>query len=195
MTPGPSRSGAAAPAPAPDKSPGRRQERHGPGKAGSTAGRSAPGAAPRPARPAGRSLPGMARRLRRCARDDRGAGTAELVIAVPLLMLLILLIVQFAIWEHAENIAHATAEEALAAARVQGGTAAAGQQRAAQVISQVGSSVLNGPQVSVTMTAADVTVEVTGTAERVVPFPGLSFAVTATVTGPVERFVPATAQG
>jgi Flp pilus assembly protein TadG len=137
----------------------------------------------------------MARRLRRCARDDRGAGTAELVIAVPLLMLLILLIVQFAIWEHAENIAHATAEEALAAARVQGGTAAAGQQRAAQVISQVGSSVLNGPQVSVTMTAADVTVEVTGTAERVVPFPGLSFAVTATVTGPVERFVPATAQG
>jgi hypothetical protein len=37
---------------------------------------------------------------------------AELVIAVPLLMLLILLIVQFAIWEHAENIAHATAEEA-----------------------------------------------------------------------------------
>jgi Flp pilus assembly protein TadG len=143
----------------------------------------------------GRFLPGIARRLRRRVRGDRGAGTAELVIAVPLLMLLILLIVQFAIWEHAENIAHVTAEEALAAARVQGGTAAGGQQRAAQVISQVGSSVLTGPQVSVTMTAADVTVTVTGTAERVVPFPGLSFSVTATVAGPVERFVPATAQG
>jgi Flp pilus assembly protein TadG len=143
----------------------------------------------------GRLLPGIARRLLRRVRGDRGAGTAELVIAVPLLMLLILLIVQFAIWEHAEDIAHATAEEALAAARIQGGTAADGQQRAAQVISQVGSSVLTGPQVSVTMTAADVTVQVTGTAERVVPFPGLSFPVTATVTGPVERFVPATAQG
>ena len=148
-----------------------------------------------PGRSPGRLLPGIARRLRRRARDDRGAGTAELVIAVPLLMLLILLIVQFAIWEHAEDIAHASAEEALAAARVQGGTAAAGQQQAAQLISQVGSSVLTGPQVAVTMTAADVTVTVTGTAERVVPFPGLSFAVTATVTGPVERFVPATAQG
>lgn len=134
--------------------------------------------------------PGRAR-----PQGDRGAGSAEIVIAVPLLMLLILLIIQFAIWEHAESIAHATAEEALAAARVQGGTAASGQQRAAQVIAQVGSSVLAGPQVSVTMTAADVTVRVTGTAEQVLPVPGLTFPVTATVTGPVERFVPATAQG
>jgi hypothetical protein len=110
-------------------------------------------------------------------------------------MLLILLIIQFAIWWNAESIAHATAEEALAAARVQGGTAAAGQQRADQVISQIGSGVLIGPGVSVTMTPADVTVTVTGTAERVVPFPGLSFPVTVTVTGPVEQFVPATAQG
>jgi Flp pilus assembly protein TadG len=128
-------------------------------------------------------------------RGDRGAGSAEIVIAVPLLMLLILLIIQFAIWEHAESIAHATAEEALAAARVQGGTAAAGQQRASEVIAQIGSSVLTGSQVLVTMTPADVTVRVTGTAEQVLPIPGLSFPVTATVTGPVERFVPATAQG
>ena len=46
---------------------------------------------------------------------------------------------------------------------------------------------LTGPQVSVTMTPADVTVQVTGTAERVVPLPGLSFPVTVTVTGPVEQ--------
>jgi hypothetical protein len=114
---------------------------------------------------------------RRRAGRDRGAGSAEIVIAVPLLMLLILLIIQFAVWEHAEAIAHATAEEALAAARVQGGTAAAGQQRAGQVIAQIGSSVLTGPQVSVTMTPADVTVTVTGTAERVVPLPGLAVGV------------------
>ena len=58
------------------------------------------------------------------------------------------------------------------------------------MISQTGSSVLRGPQVSVTMTPADVTVEVTGTAERVLPVPGFSFPVTVTVTGPAERFVP-----
>jgi hypothetical protein len=145
-----------------------------------------------PRRPAG----SQAGRAARCRPDgDRGAASAEIAVAVPLLMLLILLIIQFAVWEHAEAIAHTTAGEALAAARVQGGTAAAGQQRAAQVISQVGSSVLTSPHVSVTMTAADVTAQVTGTAERVLPLPGLSFRVTATVAGPAERFVPATAQG
>jgi hypothetical protein len=40
------------------------------------------------------------------------------------------------------------------------------------------------------MTPADVTVEVTGTAEQVLPIPGLTFGVTAAVRGPVERFVP-----
>ena len=65
------------------------------------------------------------RRLR--LRGDRGAGAAEVVIAVPLLMLLILAIVQFAVWAHASSVAQATAEEALAAARVQGSSAAAGQ--------------------------------------------------------------------
>ena len=131
------------------------------------AGRACPGTCSR--NPCMRQVPRAGRAKRSRPDGDRGAGSAETVIAVPLLMLLILLIIQFAIWEHAESIAHATAEEALAAARVQGGTAAAGQQRAAQVISQTGSSVLSGPQVSVTMTPADVTVEVTGTAERVLP--------------------------
>jgi hypothetical protein len=110
-------------------------------------------------------------------------------------MLLILIIVQFAIWENAESAARATAEEALAAARVQGGTAAAGQQAAAQVIATVASGVLTSPRASVTMTATTVTVQVTGTAEEVLPVPGLSFPVTATVAGPVERFVPDTEQG
>lgn len=118
-----------------------------------------------------------------------------MVIAVPLLMLIILLIVQFAVWEHAAGVAQATAEEALAAARVQGGSAAAGQQRAAQVLGQIGSAVLTGPVVSVGRTAATATVRVHAAAERVVPLPGLSFPVTVTVTGPVERFVPDSAGG
>jgi Flp pilus assembly protein TadG len=142
----------------------------------------------RPGRPRAR---GQARRWR----SDRGAGAAEIVIAVPLLMLLILLIVQFAIWAHASSVAQATAEEALAAARVQGGSAAAGQQRAQQVLGQIGSSVLISPQVSVTRTATTTTVQITGTAEDVLPVPGLALPVHITVTGPVERFVPATEQG
>jgi Flp pilus assembly protein TadG len=155
---------------------------------GTTEGRGSGEARARPAHP---RLAGLARRWR----GDRGAGSAEIVIAVPLLMLLILLIVQFAIWAHASSVAQATPEEALAAARVQGGSAAAGQQRAAQVLGQIGSSVLLSPQVSVARTGATATVQITGTAEEVLPVPGLSFPVRITVTGPVERFVPATARG
>ena len=61
----------------------------------------------------------------------------------------------------------------LAAARVQGGSAAAGQQqRAAQVLGQIGSSVLISPHISVTRTAGTATVQITGTAEGVLPCPG-----------------------
>ena len=149
-----------------------------------------------PAQPGpGRPRPGHSRLRGRPRHGDRGAGAAELVIAVPLLMLLILLIVQFAIWAHASSVAQVTAEEALAAARVQGGSATAGQQRAAQVLGHIGSAVLISPQVSFTRTAASATVQITGTAEEVLPVPGMALPVHITVTGPVERFVPATAQG
>ena len=133
-------------------------------------------------------------------RGDRGARAAEVVIAVPLLMLLILLIVQFAIWAHASSVAQATAEEALAAARVQGGSAAAGQQRADQVLGQIGSSVLISPHVTVTRTGATATaiVQITGTAEEVLPVPGLAFPCTSPPPGqssgscpiPVDSAIP-----
>jgi Flp pilus assembly protein TadG len=112
-----------------------------------------------------------------------------MVVATPLLMLLILAVIQFGIWAHATHVAQATAEEALAATRVQGGTAAAGQQRASQVLTQIGSAILTSPHISVTRTATTATVSVTATAERVMPLPGLALPVAVTVTGPVERFV------
>jgi Flp pilus assembly protein TadG len=134
----------------------------------------------------------LARAARRRLAGDRGAGSAELVVAAPLLMLLILLVIQFGIWAHATHVAQATAEEALAAARVQGGTAAAGQDRASQVLGQIGGAILISPHVTITRTATTVTVTITADAERVVPLPGLALPVTVTVTAPAERFVPAT---
>lgn len=130
------------------------------------------------------------RAARRRLGDDRGAGSAEMVVATPLLMLLILAVIQFGIWAHATHVAQAAAEEALAATRVQGGTAAAGNQRASQVLTQIGSAILINPRVSVTRTAATATVHLAATAERVLPLPGLALPVAVTVTGPVERFVP-----
>ena len=119
-------------------------------------------------------------------RDERGSATAELVIATPLLLLLILAIVQFALWEHATHVAQAVAEQGLAVGRVQGGTDQAATAEAQSVLGQLGSGVLVHPNVSATRGAATTTVVVTGQAEGILPF--LSLPVSSVATGPSERF-------
>jgi Flp pilus assembly protein TadG len=135
----------------------------------------------RPA-PASRPVPG-----RRLLRDETGAGMAETVIVTPLLLLLLLAVIQFALAEHGQHVAQAAATQALAAARVQDGSASAGQAQAAAVLAQLGHS-LNAPTVSVSRTATQATVTVTGGVETLIP--GLHLIVHATVTGPVERWAP-----
>jgi Flp pilus assembly protein TadG len=112
--------------------------------------------------------------------------SAELVIVTPLLMLLFLLVVQFALWQHAVHIAEAAAQRGAQSARLQGGTNAQGYADAQSATSQLGANLLVNPMVTVTRAGDVVRVEVSGTAEPVVPF--LSLPVTAVVNGPVERF-------
>lgn len=119
-------------------------------------------------------------------REERGSASAELVIAAPLLLLLILSVVQFAMWEHATNVAQAVAEQGLAAGRVEGGTAKAATAEAESVLSQLGSGVLSHPRVRANRGAITTTVIVTGKAEAVLPF--LSLPVRSEATGPTERF-------
>jgi Flp pilus assembly protein TadG len=64
--------------------------------------------------------------VRRLLRDDRGSATVELALATSALLLILLSIVQFALWSHATHVAQAAASHGLAAARVQDGTAADG---------------------------------------------------------------------
>jgi len=119
---------------------------------------------------------------------DRGGATVELVIAVPVLMLMILFIVQAAVWMHATHVAQAAATRALDAGAAYGGSAAQGQSAGNQTLAALGSGVLKDPQVTVTRTATDVRVDITGTAATVVP--GIRWRVHATAAGPAERFVP-----
>jgi len=118
---------------------------------------------------------------------QRGAGAAEIVIVTPLLLLLVLLVIQFALAEQAEHVAQAAATQALAAARVQDSSAAAGQAQADTVLAQLGGS-LASPSVAVTRTATQVTVTVSGAAETLIP--GVRMHVQARVSGPVEEFEP-----
>lgn len=128
--------------------------------------------------------PGTRRRV--ACRQQSGSVSAELVIVTPLLMLLVLLVVQFALWQHAQHIAEAAAQRGAQTARVQGGTDAQGQTIAETATSQLGANLLVNPSVSVSRAGGVVRVEISGTAEAVVPF--LSLPVRAVVNGPVERF-------
>ncbi|MEV8440081.1 TadE/TadG family type IV pilus assembly protein [Actinosynnema sp. NPDC051121] len=127
-------------------------------------------------------------RVRRALRGDRGSVSAELVIATPLLLLMLLAIVQFALWSHATHIAQAAASQGLAVARSQNGTAAAGTSSARQLLDQLASGPLTGSTVASDRNATSASVRVSGTATSVVPF--LSLPVHAEAVGPVERFVP-----
>ncbi|MGH3761035.1 TadE/TadG family type IV pilus assembly protein [Actinophytocola sp.] len=114
--------------------------------------------------------------------------TAELAIATPVLLLVLLTIVQFTLWSHATHVAQTAAAQGLAAARVQSGTAAAGESQARQTLRQLGDGPLADVVVDATRSTDQATVDVDGVATSVIPF--LRLAVHAEAAGSVERFVP-----
>jgi hypothetical protein len=125
---------------------------------------------------------------------ERGSVTAELLIATPVLFLLVLSVVQFALFEHASHIAEAAAEQGLAAGRVSNGTAAAGNAAATGLLGQVGNAVLHDATVTTDREVATTTVTVSGVAEAVLP--GFTLPVKVVASGVTERFVtPSTNQG
>ncbi|MFD7655376.1 TadE/TadG family type IV pilus assembly protein [Actinosynnema sp. NPDC059797] len=115
------------------------------------------------------------------------------MIATPLLLLMLLAIVQFALWSHATHIAQAAASQGLAAARAQNGTSASGTASARQLLDQLAEGPLRGTVVSADRGAATASVRISGTATPVVPW--LHLPVHAEAVGPVERFVPDLAGG
>ena len=125
-------------------------------------------------------------RTSRSWRDERGAVAAELVIATPLLLLLVMGVIQFALWQHATHVAEAAAQQALSVGRLQGETAAAGKAQGQAVLAQVSGGVLVAPTVTATKTPAVTTVVVTGRAVSVIGL--FSLPVRAVAAGPSETF-------
>jgi hypothetical protein len=120
---------------------------------------------------------------------ERGAATTELVITTPLLLVLVLLVAQFALWQHATHIADAAAQEGARAARLQGGSAADGAARARDFLAQLGSTILVHPEVVAHRDAETAGVEVKG--QTVMLVPGLRLPVRVASQGAVENFRPA----
>src|SRR5690348_7390333 len=121
---------------------------------------------PSPVLGAARRLPARwrarwsARWRRVTARPDAGAASAELVIAMPLLLLIVMFVIQAGVWMHATHVAQAAATRAANAAAAYQSSAAAGHDAGAQTLAAIGDGVLKNPQVSVTRTATEVRVEI-----------------------------------
>lgn len=116
---------------------------------------------------------------------DEGTASVELVLAAPLLGLLLMLIVQFALWAHAVHLAQAAANGGVQAARAYGSTTEAGRREATTLAQHLAGTVLTGTHVTCERGATSATVTVTGNAITVIP--GLHLPVRARVTAPLER--------
>jgi hypothetical protein len=101
-------------------------------------------------------------------------------------MIVLLTVVQFALWAHAAQVVQLAASEGDRAARAYGGGTVAGS-ATARVILQGPGSDLSASTVTVTVLPGDMArVEVQGTAVDVLP--GLSLPVSATQIGPIQEF-------
>ena len=116
---------------------------------------------------------------------DRGDAAAQLVIITPILVLLIFLGVQAAIYFHAANVAAAAASQGAAAASPRTAASSDGATAAAELIADLGSEPTGPPLVE--QTAGFVSVTVMIEVPRIVPF--FPESVSRTALEPRERFV------
>lgn len=119
------------------------------------------------------------------APGERGAGSVELAVTAPLLLLVILISVQAALWAHAAQVTRAVADTAAETTRLSGATPAAGRTRARQLLQRLGHRLLLDPQITVTRTATTARVTIAAGTQRLIP--GLTMRTRATASAPVER--------
>lgn len=117
---------------------------------------------------------------------ERGDANVEMALVFPVFAAIFFLIIQGALWFDAGNVAQAAANAAYNAARTYDGTTATGTQAGYDFLE--GQNNLTGATVTVTRTATEVTVVVTGQSLTLIPN---LFAtnIERTSTGPVERWV------
>ena len=118
---------------------------------------------------------------------EDGYSVVEAAIIFPLLLMLVMVIFQVALWWHARHVAQAAAQEGARVARIYQGSAADGQAKAEEYLSALAPRLLPQRAVSVSRSATTVTVQVRGTVVKIVP--GLRLDVEETSTSPVERYV------
>lgn len=124
--------------------------------------------------------------MRRRLRAEDGDAVTETVIVVPVLLLLIMAVVQFGLWYHAEHVVQAAAQEGVRAARALDGTPEGGWERAHRFLAVTAASLIEDPAIQATRDDRQAAVEVTGRAVAVIP--GLHLGVHARAVSATESF-------
>jgi hypothetical protein len=118
--------------------------------------------------------------------SDEGAVAVEMVGAFAIWIVVMLYLVQFALWWHAKATADTAAREAVYAAKLERARPDDGYRAATIVLTQTGH--LQNVVVDVRPSPTTVEVEVRGTAPALVPFGAM--AIVSRAQAPLERFVP-----
>lgn len=122
-------------------------------------------------------------------RGERGTAALELAIVAPVLMLIVLGIVQFGLWYHAEHVAKTAAMEAARTAAAEDGGVGAGEKRALDVLKAGLGSAVEDPSVTVSLGSETAQVRIAARINGLLPIPGLSsLTLSAEATAYRERF-------
>jgi len=127
-------------------------------------------------------------------RADDGSTAVELVLLAPVLLFMVFVIVQTALYMHARHVALAAAQQGARIARTTELTSpdgvAAARQGTVDYLQQLAGDVVTGQTVTISRTASTATVVVRVSAISILP--GLHLVATERSSGPVENFVAAT---
>ncbi len=110
----------------------------------------------------------------------------EAVIVIPVLMVVLLAVVQCALWAHAGQVVGLAASEGDRTARSMNAGPAAGVARARSIVSGPGGDLASSDVVSEILPGDLVRITVTGRAVAILP--GLSLPVSSAVVGPIQEF-------
>jgi hypothetical protein len=119
----------------------------------------------------------------------------ELALIMPVVLAVILLVVQVALWFHGRQVADAAAREGARIARAGGVESTEWQaesvDRAREIVAAIGPELLQNAEADFWEEGDQRGVEVTGQAVQVIPLlPELTFTITSRFGGPVECFRP-----
>ena len=128
-------------------------------------------------------------------RRERGSVAVELAIVAPALMLLVLGVLQFGLWYHAQNVVQTAALEGARVAAAEDGTTGAGKSRALEVVHEGLGQATTEQGAAAFIGQETAQVQVTAQLSGLLPIPGLrAFVLSSEATVFRERFRPAEEQ-